>query len=386
VKKYFVSFLGIAMCLILLKTTCWGSSDWVTVAEVDASKVFYSTVTYDDQPMAQWEYHLASLKTAQDTEALPFLFPSDKITVKEIETFLSQRNITAKQLYEYISKYQTSLREFIDYADSFGTDTALFIELLDGVNEAAAEQGVEDLFSFLRLTDTSMANFVEVMDQVYGEESAYLKNLIEYQVSLDEWYADYLGSGAKTFSEWLGAGGSGNSTLEPQSPIAVISGIFSVIGIVYDIIKSTNAVNVSEASTRILHKDDTNPMNYASTKKNKTKKWKWLVKNFAGATCFDIQFHAESLYDARHSQHPGSFLPRIKVVVDKVTATFPWSVDAKVTLDKNLGNMGTVAVPNPQGQMDIHVNCHWQVLFFKGFDNRHLTVSFTGDKGITSDW
>ena len=162
-KKWFTLFSAVLVSLTLIHATCWGSTAWVTVAEEDASAVFYSTVTYDDRSMGQWEYRLANLKTVQDTEAVPFLFPSDKITVKEIETFLSQRNITAKQFSEYISKYQSSLREFIDNADSFGTNTALFIELLDGVNKAAAEQGVGDLFSFLRLTDTSMADFVEVM-------------------------------------------------------------------------------------------------------------------------------------------------------------------------------------------------------------------------------
>ena len=99
------------------------------------------------------------------------------------------------------------MREFIDNANSFGTDTALFIELLEGVNEAAAEQGVQDLFNFLRLTGTSMAEFVEVMGQVYGEQSAYLERMDEYEISLDEWYADYLGSGATTFAEWLNSNG-----------------------------------------------------------------------------------------------------------------------------------------------------------------------------------
>jgi len=385
-KKWFALFPAVLASLVLIQAFCWGNTAWVTLAEEDASAVFYSTVTYDDQPMGQWEYRLANLKTAQDTVTVPFLFPSDKITVKEIETFLSERNITAKQLSEYISKYQSSLREFIDNADSFGTDTALFIELLDGVNEAAAEQGVGDLFSFLRLTNTSMADFVEVMGQVYGEESTYLAQMDEYELNFDEWYGDYFVSDAKSFAEWLGSSESGNAKIGAQSPIAVIAGVFSIVGVVYDIIKSTNAVNVSEASTRILHKDDKNAMAYGNAKKNVTKKWKWHVKNGVGVTCFDIEFHAESLYDATHSQHPGHFLPRIKVVVDKVVATFPWSVDAKVTVDKNLANVGSVAVPNPQGQMDIHVNCHWQVLFVKGFDNRTLTVSFTGGNGITSDW
>ena len=296
---------------------------------------------------------------------------------KEIETFLSQRNITAKQLSEYIDTYKASLKEFIDNADSFGIDTASFIELLDGVNKAAAEEGVDDLFSFLRLTDTSMADFVAVLGQVYGEESAYLEKMDEYELSFDEWYADYLGSGAKTFAEWLNANASGSSKIGAQSPIAVIAGVFSIIGVVYNIIKSTNAVTVSEASTRILHKDDTNPMNYANSNKNATKHWNWHVKNGVGVTCFDIEFHAVALYGATNSNHPGYFLPRIKVVIDKVVATFLWSVDAKVTVDKNLGNMGTAAFPNPEGQMDININCHWQVLFVKGFDRRHLTVSFT---------
>jgi hypothetical protein len=126
-------------------------------------------------------------------------------------------------------------------------------------------------------------------------------------------------------------------------------------------------------------------MNYGGAKINKTPKVRWVVKNFIGLTCFDVSFHAESAYDAKHSTIPGHFLPRIKVVVDKVQATPPWSVDAKVQLDKNLANVGTVAVPDPQGKMDVRFNCHWQILFIKGFDNRHLTLSFTGSTGIKQD-
>lgn len=385
-KKRFTLFSVILLSLTLLQTTCWAKSAWVTLAEVDAENVFYSEITHDDQPVSKWEYRVANLMTAGDTEVVPFLLPSDKISVGEVEAFLSQRGITAKQLADYIGKYKSSLKEFIDHADSFGTDTALFIELLDGINKAAAEQGVGDLFSFLRSTDTSMAEFIEAMGRVYGEESKYLKMMDDYELNFDEWYAGYLSSGATSFSEWLGSNQSISSGYGTRSPIAVIAGIFSIIGVVYDIIKSTNVVTVSDASTRILHKDDTNPMDYGNAKRNTTGKWKWWVKNFAGVTCFDVELHAESLYDGRHNTIPGHFLPRIKVVVDKVNATFPWSVDAKVTIDKNLANIGSVAFPNPQGEMDVRVDCHWQFLFIKGFDNRHLTATFTGKNGIKADW
>ncbi len=383
-NKKLILLLALLAGFVLIHGTCWGKTAWVTLAEENADAVLFSTATYDDQVVAQWEYRSANIKTAQDTAVVPFLFPSDKITISEIETFLSQRNMTAAQLAEYVGKYKASLREFIDHANGFGTDTALFIELLDGVNKAAAEQGVEDFFSFLRFTDTSMAEFVEVMGQVYGEESVYLSRMDEYEQNFDEWYADYLSSGAKTFAEWLGADASNNATIGPRS-IAVVVGVFSIIGVVYDIIKSTNVVNVTDASTRILHKDDINAMNYASAKINKTPKVRWWIKNFAGVICYDVTFHAESAYDAKHSTIPGHFLPRIKVVVDKVQATWPWSVEAKVTLDKNLANVGTLSDPDPQGKMDVHVNCHWQVLFIKGFDNRHLTLSFRGSTGISQD-
>ena len=383
-KKNLLLLIALFISFALVHSPCWAKSTWVTLAEEDADAVLYSTATYDDKIVAQWEYRAANIKTAQDTAAVPFLFPSDKITIKEIETFLSQRNMTAAQLADYIGKYQSSLREFIDHADGFGTDTALFIELLDGLNKAAAEQGVGDFFSFLRYTDTSMAEFVEVMGQVYGEESAYLEKMDAYDENFDEWYGSYLASGATSFAQWLSANDS-NNAIGPRSPIAIISGIFSVIGIVYDIIKSTNAVTVSDASTRILHKNDTHSMNYGSAKINTTPKVHWWIKNFAGVICYDVEFHGECAYDARHSTLPGHFLPRIKIVVDKVQATFPWSVDAKVRLDTNLANVGTVADPNPQGKMDVHVNCHWQFLFFKGFDNRHLTLTFSGTTGLSQD-
>ncbi len=385
-KKWFILFSVILLSLTLLQATCWGKAAWVTLAEEDANNVFSSEITYDDQPVAKWEYRVANLMTAGDTEMVPFLFPNDQISVEEIEAFLSQRNITAKQLADYIGKYKSSLREFIDHADGFGTDTALFIELLDGINKAAAEQGVGDLFNFLRYTDTSMADFVEIMGQVYGEERTYLERMDEYELNFDEWYAGYLSSGATSFSEWLGANESISSGYGTQSAVTAIAGVFSIIGLVYDIIKSSNVVNVSDASTRILHKADINSMNYGNAKKNVTGKWKWLVKNFAGVTCFDIELHAESLYDGRHKNIPGHFLPRIKVVVDKVNATFPWSVDARVNIDKNLANIGLPGFPNPEGQMDVQVDCYWQVLFVKGFDKRHLTASFTGKNGIRGDW
>lgn len=384
-KKKLILLLALLACLVLIHGTCWGETAWVTLAEENADAVLFSTATSDDRVVARWEYRSANIKTAQDTDVVPFLFPSDKINIKEIETFLSERNMTAAQLAEYLGKYRSSLREFIDHADGFGTNTALFIELLDGLNKAAAEQGVGDFFSFLRFTDTSIAEFVEVMGQVYGEEIVYLSRMDEYDENLDEWYAGYLTSGAKTFAEWLGADASNDAKIGPRSPIAAIVGVFSIIGIVYDIIKSTNVVRVADSSTRILHKDDPNSMNYGGAKINKTPKVRWWIKNFAGVICYDVTFHAESAYDAKHSTIPGHFLPRIKVVVDKVQATFPWSVDAKVLLDKNLANVGTVAVPDPQGKMDVHVNCHWQFLFFKGFDNRHLTLSFTGSSGIIQD-
>ncbi|KMY69038.1 hypothetical protein AAU61_05740 [Desulfocarbo indianensis] len=385
-KNRFLMFSVVFLSLTLLHTTCWANSAWVTIAAEDADNVFSSEITYDGQTTAKWEYRVANLKTAGDTEAVPFLLPSDQISIGDMEAFLSQRNITAKELADYIDKYKVSLREFIDHADSFGTNTVLFIELLDGINKAAAEQGLGDFFGFLRDTDTSMAEFVDTMGQVYGEKSAYLDRMYQYELNFDEWYAGYLSSDAESFSEWLGTSASLSSGYGTRSPIAVIAGIFSIIGVVYDIIKSSNVVTVSDASTRILHKDDTNPMDYGNAKSNKTGKWKWLVKNFAGVTCFEVELHAESLYDGRHNTISGHFLPRIKVVVDKVNATFPWSVDAKVTIDKNLANIGTVEFPDPQGQMDIRVDCHWQVLFIKGFDNRHLTASFSGKNGIKADW
>jgi hypothetical protein len=385
-KKWFMLFSAIFLSLTLMQATCWAKAAWVTLAEEDADNVYTSEITYDGQTVAQWEYRAANLRTAGDTEAVRFLLPSDRITIGEVETFLAQRNMTAQQLADYVGKYQASAREFIDQADGFGSNTALFLELLDGINKAADEQGVGDFFSFLRNTGTTMAEFVDAMGQVYGQQSAYLGRMDEYGLSFDDWYASYLSSGAASFAEWLGANQSISAGYGTRSPIAVISGIFSVIGIVYDIIKSTNVVTVSDASTRILHKDDTNPMNYGNTKTNKTGKWKWWVKNFAGVTCFDIELHAESSYDGRHNTIPGHFLPRIKVVVDKVNATFPWSVDAKVTIDQNLANIGSVAFPNPQGQMDVRVDCHWQFLFIKGFDNRHLTATFTGKNGIKADW
>lgn len=385
-KKWLILSTVILLSLTLIQTTCWAKSAWVTLAEEDSDNVYSSEITHDGQSVSKWEYRVANLMTAGDTEAVPFLLPSDQITIDEVKAFLSQRGITAKQLADYVGKYKSSLREFIDHADSLGTDTALFIGLLDGINKAAAEQGVGDLFNFLRSTDTSMAEFVDTMGRVYGEESAYLKRMDEYELNFDEWYAGYLSSGATSFSEWLGASQSISAGYGTRSPIAVVAGIFSIIGVVYDIIKSTNAVTVSDASTRILHKDDTNPMNYGNAKRNTTGKWKWWVKNFAGVTCFDVELHAESLYDGRHNTIPGHFLPRIKVVVDTVNATFPWSVDAKVTIDKNLANVGSVAFPNPQGEMDVRVDCHWQFLFIKGFDNRHLTATFTGKNGIKADW
>lgn len=385
-KKRFMLFCAILLSLMLIQATCWAGAAWVTLAEVDADNVFYSEITHDGRSVSKWEYRVANLMTAGDAEAVPFLLPCDKISMAEVEAFLNQRGITAKQLAGYIEKYKAPLKEFIDHADGFGADTALFIEFLDSANEAAARQGVGDFFSFLRHTNTSMAEFADTMGQVYGEERAYLERMGAYELNFDDWYASYLSSGATSFSEWLGSPQYINSGFGTSSPVAVIAGIFSIIGVVYDIIKSTNAVTVSDASTRILHKDDTNPMNYGNAKMNSTGKWHWWVKNFAGVMCFDVELHAESLYDGRHNTIPGHFLPRIKVVVDKVNATFPWSVDAKVTIDRNLANVGSVAFPNPQGQMDVRVDCHWQVLFIKGFDNRHLTATFTGKNGIRADW
>ena len=97
-KRWFAFFSAVLMSLTLIQGTCWGNTAWVTVAEEDAANVFYSTVTYDGQNMGQWEYRLASFKTVQDKEAVPFLFPSDKITAAEIETFLTQKEHLCKTI------------------------------------------------------------------------------------------------------------------------------------------------------------------------------------------------------------------------------------------------------------------------------------------------
>ncbi len=385
-KKWCILFSALLVSLTLINATCWGNMAWVTVAEEDASGTLFSEIRVDDQLVYQWDYRLANIKTANDTATVPFMFPSDLITLAEIETFLAQRNMTAAQLDEYLGKYQTSLREFIDQADSYGTDTALFVELLDGVNKAAGEQGVTDLFSFLRDTDTSMADFVETMDQVYGEQIEYLERMEDYYENFDQWYRDYLESEAKSFAEWLGASEASNAKIGPQAAGAIIGGILSVVGLVYDIIKSTNAVNVSEATSRILHKDDPHTMSYGNAKTNTTSTVQWVVKNFAGVQCFDIQFHGGAAYDGRHQTIAGHWLPRINVMVDKVAATWPWSVDAKVALLKNtIVNRGTVANPDPECKMIAQFNAKAQFVFVKVFDYRKCSFTVRGSTGITQD-
>lgn len=387
-KKLFVLFPVILLSLTLLQTTCWAKSAWITLAEVDAENVFYSEITHDDQPVSKWEYRVANLMTAGDTEVVPFLLPSDKISIAEVEAFLSQRGITAKQLADYVGTYKSSLREFIDHADSFGTDTALFIKLLDGINKVASEQGVGDFFNFLRYTDTTMADFIEAMGKVYGEQSAYLNMMDEYELNFDEWYAAYLSSGATSFPEWLNASESISSGYGTRYSRYVAAGNFAILGFNYQIIKETKVVNDPEGPTRILSIGDINPMNFKNAKKKVTGKWKWLVKNFAGVTCFDVELHAESLYDGRHRNSSGHFLPSIKFVVDKVYATWPWSVDAEVHVHVDtVRDIGWSGFSNPYGEMTTYVSCDWWVLGARGGgDSRRLLSTFEGVKGIRVDW